>query len=303
VFRKSAVRPKASVSLVMRNDRRLQPEQIQGIQRLVAASVPEMDAAAVTVLDQQGVALSRRAEAADGEAGGGLEAKRELEAYLARKVVAVLDKALGPGQGIVSVDVALSPDHVKVTREDVLGVPGGAVVRRRESTQTQPLLGGALASTNDGLKSPASTTSEVEFQLGRKVEQVVSAPGGIRRISVGVLLPGHIESRQAESLKEVIAMAVGLNPDRGDGIALSWVGAARAPQPAAAEEPKAPPRSRAAEPQRFDWWLALAAAALLVATVLLVVLARRRPPARPAPLSAKEREEMLNRLKEWTQAG
>src|SRR6185295_9479745 len=50
LLRRSSVKPKASVTLSMRNERRLRPEQIQGIQRLVAAAVPEMDAAAVTVL-------------------------------------------------------------------------------------------------------------------------------------------------------------------------------------------------------------------------------------------------------------
>jgi len=306
VFRRNAVRPKASVTLVMRNDRRLQPEQIQGIQRLVAASVPEMDAAAVTVLDQQGVALSRRAEsaAAEGEGGGGLEAKKDVEAYLARKVVAVLDKAFGPGQGIVSIDVTLSHDHVKTTREDVLSAPG-AVVRRRDTTQAATYVGAALSPTGDSIKSSApATSSEVEFQLGRKVEQVVSAPGGIRRVSVAVLLPGPLETQQAEDLKQLIAMAVGLNAGRGDAIALSWVGTAREAKPAAPAEAKAPPRARAPEPQRVDWWLALAALALVAAVVLLVVLARRpRASAAPVPLSPKEREEMLNRLKEWTQAG
>jgi flagellar M-ring protein FliF len=110
LLRRASVRPKASVTLAMRNERRLRPEQIQGIQRLVAAAVPEMDAGSVTVLDQQGVALSRRAEA-DGEGDAGrLDAKREVETYLARKVAAVLEKAFGPGQAIVTVDVSLSHD-------------------------------------------------------------------------------------------------------------------------------------------------------------------------------------------------
>jgi flagellar M-ring protein FliF len=307
VFRKSAVRPKASVTLVMRNDRRLQPEQIHGIQRLVAASVPEMDPAAVTILDQQGVALSRRAEAAsEGDVSSGrLEAKKEVEGYLARKVVAVLDKAFGPGQGIVSVDVTLNHDQLKVTREDVLGGPGAAIVRRRQTTQQASGIGGLSTAGDAAIKSPAAISAEVEYQLGRKVEQVVSTPGGIRRISVGLLLPGPIETHQSESLKQVIAMAVGLNPGRGDAIALSWLGAAPGAKPSAPGEPKAPARPRVVEgerlAQRVDWWIVLAAGALVLAAILIALLARRR--RAPAALSAKERQDMLNRLKEWTQRG
>src|SRR5262249_15138494 len=86
LLRRSAAKPKASVTLAMRGAERLSPEQIQGIQRLVAASVAEMEPAAVTVLDQQGVALSRRSEPESESSGPRLDAKREYEAYLARKV-------------------------------------------------------------------------------------------------------------------------------------------------------------------------------------------------------------------------
>lgn len=326
LLRKSGIRPKASVTLAMRGERPLLPEQIQGIQRLVAAAVPEMDPAAVTVLDQQGVALSRRADAeVEGDPGGlggsRLEAKREIEAYFARKVVAVLDKAFGPGQGIVSVDVTLSHDHVKTTREDVVpaGARNGAVARRKDTTQAAAQgLGVIGVQAPAEARGPSATTFEVEYMHGRKVEQTVSAPGSIRRISVGVLLPSHIESHQADSIKQVVAMAVGLNPARGDGIALSWAsrsapGAApdaRRQNGAAGLQPrtegslsKSPPKELSAA----AWWLAAAAASALLAGAAFYFLGRRREkdPARRGdhPLTPAEREEMLSRIKGWIASG
>jgi flagellar M-ring protein FliF len=312
LLRRSAIRPKASVTLVMRGGQRLQAEQIQGIQRLVAAAVPEMEPGAVTVLDQQGVALSRRADpGAEGEAGasGGLEAKREIEAYLLRKVAAVLDQAFGPGRAIVSVDVALNSDHVKVTREDVL--PAKAVSRRKESAQrpSGPAAGvqnTLLENREGGALLAGAMSSDVEYQNGRKIEQIVSAPGSVHRISVGVLLPADIPPQQAEGLKQVIAMAVGLNPGRGDALAFSWVGgrpAAQAPQ-VPPETKDAAPRVRAAAPAHGNrasalWWAA--GAGLLAALCALAWAARRR---RDAPvLSAKEREDMLAQLKGWIASG
>jgi flagellar M-ring protein FliF len=288
LLRKSTVRPKASVTLVLRGGRRLQPEQIQGIQRLVAAAVPEMEPAAVTVLDQQGVALSRRAdpEAEAALGGGRLEAKREIEAYLVRKAAAVLDQAFGPGRAIVSVDVVLDHDQVKVTREDVL--PANAVLRRKETVQRQ--------ASEPAARQPGANSSEVEYQFGRKVEQIVSAPGSVRRISVGVLLPAGVGVQEVETLKQVIGMAVGLNAARGDALAFSWVGG-RVQDPRA-EAKVAPPRKRAAPPietASVPAWTAAAAVLLLVA--LLFSLRRRQHRAKA--LSLEQREQMLGRLKVW----
>jgi flagellar M-ring protein FliF len=311
LLRKSAAKPKASVTLAMRGAEQLSPDQIQGIQRLVAASVAEMEPAAVTVLDQQGVALSRRAEAESEASGPRLDAKREYEAYLARKVGAVLDQAFGPGRGIVSVDVALDYDQVKVTREDLLPAGregGGAVVRRRETTQTPATYAAALPAADvarEPYRRAGSTTSEVEYQHGRRVEQTVSAPGNVRRISVGVLLPRDIPGGEAESLKQVIAMAVGLDSGRGDAIAFSWVAPAAAPRPAAPQPEIRLQPSRgisggpAQIPERVDpllWW-ALAALGALAALAVLGVMIRRR---RARGLSEKQREETLSQIRTWT---
>jgi flagellar M-ring protein FliF len=318
LLRRTAIRPKASVTLVMRGGQRLQSEQIHGIQRLVAAAVPEMEPGAVTVLDQQGVALSRRADAgAEGEAGasGRLEAKREIEAYLVRKAAAVLDQAFGPGRAIVSVDVALNSDHVKVTREDVL--PAKAVSRRKESAQrpgapaAAGLQSALLENRDGGAQLSGAMSSDVEYQHGRKIEQIVSSPGSVHRISVGVLLPADIPPQQAEGLKQVIAMAVGLNPGRGDALAFSWVGgrpaaqASQAPAEAKDEAPRgravAPPNGNGLSGNSTNAPLWIAGAGLLGVLCVLLFIALRRRDA--ATLSPKEREDMLAQLKGWIASG
>ena len=77
LFRRTNQKPKASIALALRDGRSLQSEQVQGIQRLVAASVPQIDASAVTVLDQRGVTLSRNVDAESEEAAVGFGGKHE----------------------------------------------------------------------------------------------------------------------------------------------------------------------------------------------------------------------------------
>ena len=235
IFKQDKSQPKASVSLVLKEETRLTPEQIRGIQGLVSASVSNLDPSEVTVLDQRGVMLSG-GNLRDGglpALSGQLTIKKEVEGYLTRKAVEVLDRAFGPGQAIVSVDVAMNYDNVKSTEESVVPVvinaegAVGAIHRKRTTTQQQsyPERGTAdqAAATSRTANHPQSTTSEVEYTLGRKVEQIVTTPGSISRLSIGVLVPHDMEESRLAKVRDIVAMAVGMNPKRGDVIAVHSV--------------------------------------------------------------------------------
>ncbi len=117
LFRRDKSRAKASVSLLVAQGGGLSESQILGIQRLVAASAPGMEAQMVTVVDQRGVALSSTLDGTPAAAvAGQLRMKKEVEEYLTRKVAEVLDRTFGPGQAIVSIDVALNSDEIRLTK-------------------------------------------------------------------------------------------------------------------------------------------------------------------------------------------
>src|SRR5262249_51636316 len=71
LFKKSGQKPKASITLAIKEGRSLAPEQVVGIQRLVAAAVPEIEPSAVTIADQRGVTLTRAAGNEGEEAASG----------------------------------------------------------------------------------------------------------------------------------------------------------------------------------------------------------------------------------------
>ena len=104
----------------------------------------------------------------------------------------MLDQAFGPGRAIVSVDVALNSDHVKVTREDVL--PAKAVSRRKESAQrpSGPAAGvqnTLLENREGGALLAGAMSSDVEYQNGRKIEQIVSGPAACTASASGCCCP------------------------------------------------------------------------------------------------------------------
>ncbi|MES2933121.1 MAG: flagellar basal-body MS-ring/collar protein FliF [Pseudomonadota bacterium] len=229
LFKKNGTQPKASITIAAKQGKTLDANQIQGIQRLVAAAVPDIKSNDVTIVNQHGVALTRR-NSTEGEAimsADGLDDKRAIEVYLNKKVVEVLDRTFGVGQGIASVDVTLNHDHVKVTTETVLGngedqgVATGAILRERHTNRATNNGTDAASTTPSAAPGHAGTASrEVDYQLGRRVEQVVSAAGAVSHVNVAVVVRKALDQAQLERLKDIVARAVGADKDRGDAVAV-----------------------------------------------------------------------------------
>jgi len=329
LFRKSANKAKASITLGFKPGRKIRAEQVSGIQRLVSASVPDVHPQDVTVLDQHGVPLSHYA-GHDGEpdlSASRLDLKRTTEDYLLGKVLQVLERAFGPGQAIASVDVALNLDQVRVTTEDVLPAksrasgeipPTGVVVRERQVLRDAPA-GERSTTDKSGGQVVSVANTETEYQVGRRTEQVQTAPGSIRSLSVAVVVRKVLEPSQLERIRDVVAMAIGYNKARGDAIAVysieQFAGKANAAQLAMTETDSdgiGDANQEAVAPEhRPGYALQLPDDARLglmagVATLLLMllVLAARRNAARPATpplkqLNDKERETLLANVEAW----
>ena len=315
LFKKAQTKPKASVTLTMKNGKALAADQIAGIQRLVAASVPDIVSADVTVLNQHGVALTRVAQGDAGETAlTQLDGKRGTEEYLLKKVTQVLDRTYGPGEAVATVDVALNLDQSKVTTEEVLPAKNadpsasaaGVVVRERSSTSEAA--GGAAGVGSAKLGgAPSSSSNEFDYQVGRRVEQVVSASGTVKRMTVAVLVKQPMNDEQLAKLKEVVALAAGFNSQRGDAVVVYSMNSLATPRPAAdgAEPAADTPAVAAAAPAKDagparNVALVLAALAVAVAAVGFGLVVRRRPA--PARLTAAEREQMLRDVRQWIAA-
>ena len=321
LFKKTVAKAKASVTLQLKPGRTLSAEQVLGVQRLVAASVNDIQAQDVAVLDQHGVVLSRSGTAEDGgaAAANGLDLKQSTEAYLARKATAVVERLFGTGEALVSVDAELVHEQSRVTTEEVLAAkatgsdaaPSGVVVRERVTSRDAS----SAAPASDKAGGSVYSTQETEYQTGKRVEQVVTPAGQLKRLHVAVVVRRAMDEAQVERLRELVAAAVGLNRARGDVIAVQSMaglsalaqevaappaasGAGAAVSASAPARPVQPAKAAAAA------WPAAAGpivlAALLALAALGLVLARRRPAAAgPRPMGAEQREQMLAQVESW----
>ncbi len=218
MFKNLATEATASVALRLGRGQQLADNQIFGIQSLVASAVEDLEAEAVTVLDQNGKVLSH--QAGDDAAGRGqtqLALRREVETHLAQKAGSMLDEVLGAGRSIVRVDATLNFE--KIDRQSETYDPK-TVVRSEERTEkNDPGAGTAEESTTN-------------YEVNRTVEHMISEVGGVKSLSVAVFVDGHYETdpesgesvytprtdEEMAQLRRTVQTAVGLNSTRGDQI-------------------------------------------------------------------------------------
>lgn len=300
LFKRTDTRAKASITLTVRRGQSLRPEQISGIQRLVSASVPAIQTQDVTILDQHGVALTRPAASDGGSVveTERLDVKKETEDYLAKKAAAVLDRTFGSDKASVSVDATLNMDQVKVTSEDVIAAPpsgghAGVVVRERESSHDGNEDG------HDGRHG--DSTKEVEYQVGRRVQQLVSAPGAIVGLHVVAMIRTSLDAEQTEQVREMVSAAVGASRERGDVVVVQPLDDIAPPPLRPMPEAPVPvePATVAAPAQRPapQTVMILGACLCLVLGVGVGALLRRR--RGPMPLSESERQAALLQVRSW----
>lgn len=310
LFKRTSSKPKASITLRLKPGHALRADQVSGIQRLVVGAVPGIAAQDVTIVDQQGVALTRLAGSEPDQDTGSarLDLKRETEKLLLRKATEVLERAFGAGQAMASVDVTLNMDQVKVTTEDVVGAPAhagqapaGVIVRQRETLREAGTQGASVEPLRNG-----SSQRELEYQVGRRIEHVVVQPGAIRRLHVAAVVRQPLDAQQLEQVRALLSAAVGSLAERGDSVVIQSLHAFNGATHDAAEPLAAPAlegatgahrASESALPQLPPW--------PLLAVLLLIGSAgtgwwwasRRRESA--AALTTEQRESLAARLDAW----
>jgi len=241
----------ASVLLKTRGGATLEGGQIASITSFVARAVEGLTPKNVTLTDQFLNPLSKAVyDDGPGAATAHLQAQRDIEQHLTKKVRTLLDATLGPGKSSVSVraEIELKQEELRSTEYDSEGR-----VARTEKTMTKKSSGGSSGSgggpvgTDAALRNAAagsaggggSTESETEetsdYEWPVKELHTVNHGVEITRLTVGVLVAGTHKEEQGEDgkttrtfvplpdaeitkLTEVVKNAVGFSETRKDNV-------------------------------------------------------------------------------------
>src|SRR5690606_6519449 len=306
----------ASVVLTLSRPGEYGKKEVAAIVHLVATAIPGLNRSRVSVVSSEGVTLHR--PSGDDATGPDAEHHAELGEEMARRlendVQAQLERVVGPGQADVRVHVTLDRESRERTAEHyepsktslrsehkveelsgsgapgVAGVPGA----RSNLPETAPEAGAQQkeAETPEGLVRRVQTRN---WEVDRVLEKSVTPAGGIRRLSVAVLLNGRYERRgdkqvyversaaELAKLESIVKSAVGFDAERGDVVQIANAEFARPP-----EEPPAPPPEPLLPRERILPYAgaALGALALLALVVSIARRARRRRQQAEAPAPA-----------------
>ena len=249
LFSREKQEASASVVLQVQGSSRLNNEQVQAVQHLIAAAVPSMDPQKISVLDDRGQLLARgNGDSTSAAAGTADEMRVGFENRMRQAIIELLERTVGLNR--VRAEINAEIDYDRVVENAEIFDPDSQVARSTQTVQENenssenddqdtvtvqnnlPETEATAAGTGTSAASQVSRTEEtVNFEITKTIRNRVKESGQIKRLSVAVLVDGkYIENddgdkvwqpRAADELAQLetlVKSAVGFNEQRGDSV-------------------------------------------------------------------------------------
>jgi len=246
-------KPQASVVLKLYAGARLDDERLAGIVHLVASSVEGLEADNVTVVDQDGRLLT----ANNGVHGMATSASqlaytRKLEQGYIKRIEDILIPIVGEdgvrAQVVADIDFtsvestteSYQPDGRAVRSEETLeeSTTAGAAAGVPGALTNQPPPAGTLddAASGGDQPKPVSSTRRAtrNYEMDRSISHTRNVPGGIRQLSVAVVVDYRdqtdvkgknervpLDADEIARITDLVKEAVGFSEERNDSITVS----------------------------------------------------------------------------------
>jgi len=243
----------ASVMLKLSGNKRLNQENVHAIENLVAASVQGLDVSDITVVDSAGNLLSKNDEQQAMGAGQTLqETQSKIERRLEMRITGMLEQVVGEGQAVVRVtaninrqmleqnskrfnpdeQVIRSQKEVNESHSSTESIPGGVPGTASNTPGANPAVDASGAVTTPMPPKEKAQRGErtTNFEISSTTEHKVIPSGGIKKISVAVIVggtfakPGDATSfkprskAELKTLQGLVERAIGYDEDRGDSV-------------------------------------------------------------------------------------
>ncbi len=244
VFVRTAEKPKASVFVKLKSNKRLSKGQVDGIVHLVANSIEGLDPKDVTVVDSKGELLTSVADETIGMTNSQIERQQMIERDFENRITTMFEPVIGKNKVRAKVAVTLNLSKIEKTEEKY--DPDGQVIRseqRNIEKSATGTTGGAPGVTSNipGKITPQSTSLKgqtdnknevINYEITKTTSHYISGPGEIKRLSAAILVDGIYTTQQdtkevkysprteeeIKQFEEMAKMAIGFTSDRGDDI-------------------------------------------------------------------------------------
>lgn len=243
LFSREEQTPSASV-VIKTKEGALSLQNIQSIQKIVAAAVPKLDVKNVAIVDSNGNLLTEFNEEQNDIVKNANKDKMRIdqERKMAQKIQQLLEKTLGAGKVQAQVNIEMDFDEI-VTNEEIYD-PDSQVVRSTATiseqgvsttqdgtvTVAQNIPNGDSQLNSEGVRDSSSKVEEtINYEISKVIRNKVKNTGTIRRLTAAVLVDGVYEKdaegnqvyrkRSDEEMEQIVALvksAVGYDANRGD---------------------------------------------------------------------------------------
>ena len=209
VFVREELKPSASVLLNLYSGRTLDAGQIAGIQNLVAASVPNLSASSVTLIDQNGTMLSQLKSALMDAGLDPTQIKyvREIEASAIKRIDDILAPIVGPGNARVQVaaDIDFSQSEQTAETHRPNTTPPDIAIRSQQTSES-------ASTTPSALGVPGALSNQPPVPATAPLTQP-AVPGAGTRTAQGPALPGQLDAAGVQAPINSVAQPISTRKD------------------------------------------------------------------------------------------
>ena len=224
----------ASVVLKLKSGTKLNDAQVKAIVALLTGAVENLPKENVSIVSDKFVLLTEglydgKDKTLTKSTGDQQELKAQIEKALEAKIMKVLEPIYKDG---VKVSVNSELDFDAITRNSVKYDPKGTIASSNDKEtwnggtstglSTSPVDAAAQntspTTTKDG--NIVSKEGTKNYENSKIEENLVQAPGAIKKITTSVVLDGNLDQATKTSVNNLVAQATGYSGTRGDTISI-----------------------------------------------------------------------------------
>lgn len=256
IFIRNRTEPSASVVVKLYSGKKLGDEQVAAIVHMVSSSVPLLQPAHVSVVDQFGRLLSQQEDDGLAETDKHFAFTRKLEDNYADRIVRLLQPIVGEGRVNAEVSALMDFSHSESTREAydpersvirseqireeenrnlalAQGIPGALSNQPPGTGTTDPAALGGAEGDNNAVPANQSRHATRNYEVDRVISHTRNPVGSLQRISVAVVIDdktsldaeGNLqrEPYTAEELgrfESLVKETIGFDVNRGDTLSI-----------------------------------------------------------------------------------
>lgn len=237
VFARDKDLARASVTLKLKNNKKLLPDQVKAIVALISGSVKNLPEENVVVVDSNYNYLSENLFNNDMTSPSSISSQqdtvKQFEFKIEENLKKMLEAVYGPDKVKVTVNADLDFDSKATSsiKYDPAGIIKSQNIIKETITSSGTNVSGSPIDNQTSNTIPAagdgsgSTREEVttNYNVGQVEEKIIKAPGQVKKMSTSIVIDGTLSDTARTSVNNIAMSVTGYDQLRGDLVTVEGI--------------------------------------------------------------------------------